>query len=365
MAPTAMETNDPPTEAPTFRYTIAPRDVEWPSSLVGDSPRAQRVFEAIGKAASHQAPVLICGVEGSGKQAVAKSIHSQSPRRNNPLIFVRAREFDGVRLELELFGEEDRVSEAQFESAAEGTLVLHDVDLLPIALQERVERAVRCGAFETLAKSAVHVTCRIIATTSVDLETLVNDGKFSRKLYYLLSPQLIQTPTLRDRIQDLPRLVARYLEEIADADSFSASRPIRVATETFNVLRQYHWPGNLDELRCILQRAVIESNGDVILPEHVASFLSRRPSRTPASSNDEPCSTNWRQFTDDHVGMQTENLYADAVAEMEQQILPRVLQHTSGNQAQAAKTLGMTRASLRKKLRSHGIVVKQVVSEQS
>jgi DNA-binding NtrC family response regulator len=331
-----------------------------PEALVGECPRMQLVFKAIGKVALQDSPVLIRGEHGTGKETVARTIHQNSLYVQGPLQKVHCPAFDEERIEVHLFGREgtDPAATVQgcFELAASGTLLLQEVGALSLPAQSRLLQVLREGRFDRPGRSvSIPVTCRLIATSSQDLEALVRAGRMRPDVYYLLSSFTICLPPLRQRHGDLPLLIEQLLAQRLRESSSSAPRP-RVSEAALNVLSRHTWPGNIDELQSVLDRSLVEAKGNVILSEYMIEALNREPLLEQGAPGDRAHAvTDWEAFADLRIEAGAENLYSEAINETDRKLLARVLGHTGGNQAHAARILGITRASLRKKLRSLGL----------
>lgn len=334
---------------------------EGPVSLVGDCPAMQLVFKAIGKVALQDIAVLIRGEHGTGKEAVAREIHSHSGRKDGPLVKLHCRGLDEQRLERELFGEAERSDNpCRIELAAGGTLVLQEVGGLSLPLQSKLLRAVRDGYFERAGgfSEPRPVECRIIAITTEDLENKARAGAFRSDLFYALSSFTISMPPVRQRHGDLRLLVENGLRKLRPvASAFGVSEP-QVSDEAMSALGSHLWPGNIDELESVLKRALIEQNGNILLPHDLIEAVAGE-SAVPSTPRASRYATDWGRFAELRIEAGGDTLHSDAIEETERKLFARVLRHTRGNQAQAARILGITRASLRKKLRLYGMVAKQ------
>lgn len=331
-----------------------------PSRLVGDCPAMQSVFKSIGRVSAQEVTVLIRGEHGTGKEATAREIHRHSRRAEGPLVSFACRGLDERRLDEELFGASDRTT-GRLADAAGGTLVLHGVSRLTLPMQEKLLGVVRDGAYETASGGGTlrSVGCRLIAITTDDLEARSRAGEFRSDLYYLLSSFVINLPPIRQRHGDLRLLVENSLSRLRPiAEGFGVREP-SVSDEAMRTLGAHLWPGNLDELDSVLRRALVEQNGNILLADDLIRAVPG-DSVVAASANrgDDRTTTDWAAFADIRIEAGSDTLHADAVAEAEQKLFARLLRHTSGNQSRAAQILGITRASLRKKLRQYGMVAK-------
>jgi DNA-binding NtrC family response regulator len=243
-----------------------------------------------------------------------------------------------------------------FELAASGTLVLQEVGALPLPAQSRLLQVLRERKFDRPGRSvSIPVTGRLVATSSQDLEALVRSGRMRPDVYYLLSSFTICLPPLRQRHGDLPLLIEQLLAQRIRETGGSGPRP-RVSEAALHILSRHTWPGNIDELQSVLDRSLVEAKGNVILSDSMIEALNREPLLEQGAPGDRVhATTDWEAFSDLRIEAGTEDLYAEAINETDRKLLTRVLSHTGGNQAHAARILGITRASLRKKLRGLGL----------
>lgn len=348
---------------------LARTDTEQPSSsgpnepvtgelLVGECPAMQAVFKAIGKVAMQDVAVLIRGEHGAGKETVAHEIHRHSRRADQALVKLHCRGLDEQRLEAELFGQGD-TGGGRIEQAAGGTLILQEVAGLSLPLQAKLLRAVRDGQYEPAGGAEERpVRCRFIAISTEDLESLSRSGAFRSDLFYALSSFVITLPPLRQRHGDLPLLIQRSLQKLQPiAESYGVRWP-RISDDAMKALSKHVWPGNIDELESVLKRALVEQKGNILLKNEL--FGPESGSVVPITKGGPQAKylTDWSAFAELRIDAGADTLHADATAEMEQKLFSRVLRHTQGNQARAARILGITRASLRKKLRAYGMAPK-------
>lgn len=340
-----------------FRSNLAP------DTLIGECPAMQSVYKAIGKVATQDVTVLIRGEHGAGKNAVAREIHRHSPRAEGPLITLHCRGLDELRLDEELFGrvgaDDATISVGRIEQAEGGVLVLEEVGALSATLQVKLLRAVRDGRYEPIgAKQTKPVGCRFIAVSSEDLEAKTRANAFRSDLFYTLSSFVIVLPPLRQRHGDLPLLVEQTLKKLSPiAKSYGVEHPV-VSDEAMRTLIAHTWPGNIDELESVLKRALVDQKGNVLL---ASDLLGVSSGPVLALSEQEASSrmlTDWSAFAELRIDAGTDTLHADAIAETEKKLFTLVLRHTKGNQARAARYLGITRANLRKKLRNYEMAPK-------
>jgi two-component system nitrogen regulation response regulator GlnG len=219
----------------------------------------------------------------------------------------------------------------------------------------------RLGGNET-----IQTDVRILAATNQDLESMVARGTFRQDLYYRLSVFAIRLPPLRERGGDLPLLIQHYLHRYNP----ELGKEVQgLAPEALALLLRYGWPGNVRELQSVLKQALLQATGSVLVPDFLPASLHREvPSitegmpRGETSAAGDPQEKNLGLFIEDALQSGKEDLYAETLQRMERLLLTRVLQHTNGNQLQAAKILGITRGSLRTKLRELGITIERTVA---
>jgi len=351
--------------------------VEGGDLLVGRSPRVLEVYKAVGRVASQNVTVLIRGESGTGKELVARAIYQHSQRKDGPFLAVNCAAIPDSLLESELFGHEkgsftgaDSRRIGKFEQASGGTLFLDEVGDMSPLVQSKVLRMLQEQRFERVGgNTTIETDVRIIAATNRDLEKMVEEGNFRSDLYYRLNGFTIDLPPLRERDGDilllLEHFIARFSREMGkrDVEGF--------APEAVEVLMQYSWPGNIRELQSVVRQALLNATGPVIVPEFLPEEV-RGHVRGRARSESEPVHgehpngkmppADFQEFVERRLDHDSTNLYAEATEMMERYLLTRVLQTTEGNQSKAAQILGITRGSLRNKIRSLGISIGQVVS---
>jgi DNA-binding NtrC family response regulator len=298
---------------------------------VGGSPRMLRVFETLNSVRDSSSPVLIRGESGTGKELIARTLHSSGFRRDMPFISVNCAVLPGELVESELFGyEKGAPTEAvvrrpgKFEAASSGTLFVDEVGGLGLPLQAKLLRVLEEMEVERLGGSRkVKVKFRLICSTSCQLEREVEQGSFIADLFYRISVVDIKLPPLRERKSDLPLLVSEFVKEFGAREDKSLS----VSEEVVRVFQRYDWPGNIRQLRNILERAVVLARGGSIslrdLPEELVNFKKRFLSGSPLKT----------------------------LREVEIQAVKNALSRCSGNKSRAAQMLGISRKAFYKKLR--------------
>jgi len=304
--------------------------------ILGESPAMREVRQVIGKvAASEATTVLIEGESGTGKELVARAIHDQSDRRDFPLVEVNCSQFQESLLNNELFGHERgaftdarEVKKGLVEVCENGTLFLDEVGEMPLGTQAMLLRFIdsrqykRVGGTQTL-----QANLRLVTATNKRLEDEVEKGRFREDLFYRLQVVSIHLPPLRERGDDVLLLARQFLREmnVKFKKSFHD-----LSEETAQLLQRYTWPGNVRQLRNILERAVLLEDGDLLLPEHLPPEIAGE--RTATRARSEP------------AGYQT-------LAQIEEQHIRDVLRMTEGNKSRAARILGIARPTLIEKIK--------------
>ena len=335
------------------------------SRLVGSSPAMQNVYRQIAMVADSNLSVLITGETGTGKELIASAIHQHSPRRDWPYVAIAPVALSPALIESELFGHvkgaftgADTNRDGLFRIADGGTILLDEIGELPESAQVKLLRILEQRQF-TPVGGVTPQGCdvRILASTNADLRSLASrrgeSGKsFREDLFFRLATAEIVAPPLADRLQDVPELVAYFLEL---ADHPQAGTPL--APDVLAALVRRPWPGNVRELRNVVEHAAVVSRGRPITVDH----LSRTPplsgdsvaDRRGAASVDEV--ETWTREKLAGSDQKLDDLNDQFLSEFEPSLLRCVLEHTEGNRAAAAAILGMHRGTLRERLRRHGL----------
>lgn len=334
-------------------------------ALVGECQAMQTVFKAIGKVALQDVPVLIRGEHGTGKEAMAREIHRHSRRAEGPFIKVHCPGLCERRFDEELFEHPNSTSRGAIDQAKGGTLLLQEVGRLTMASQGKLLQLLREVKYQPRGVDASQILpCRVVAITTDDLESLVRNGEFRSDLYYILNSFVITLPPLRQRHGDMPLLIHHTLRKLGHiAEGFGISQT-RISDDAMAVLSKHLWPGNIDELESVLKRAMVEQKGHILVADDLKRTMADEPVVANAAEHESlKFVTDWVSFTQLRFDGGTDTLYLEATEEMERKLFDRVLVHTSGNQAHAARILGITRASLRKKLRQYGMHASRLAEE--
>jgi len=240
--------------------------------IIGVSAAMQAVYKLIGRVAASDVTVLITGETGTGKELVAETLHQNSPRRRGPLVRVNCAALPEMLLESELFGHEKGAftgaierRKGRFELASHGTIFLDEVGELEPSTQKKLLRVLQSGQFERVGgQVTLDVDVRVIAATNIDLEAAVESRRFREDLFYRLNVIRIDMPPLRERHDDIPALVAHFLDRYRAAPS---APPTKISDQAMGLLMNYDWPGNVRQLENAIQRAVVLSMGRPIAPE--------------------------------------------------------------------------------------------------
>jgi transcriptional regulator with PAS, ATPase and Fis domain len=297
------------------------------SSFIGASPAAMEAKRQSRRAAQVDTTVLLLGETGTGKEVLAQAIHSASPRAHGPFIGINVAAIPESMLDAEFFGTPDHPG--KFIVADGGTLFLDEVGDMPMPMQAKLLRVLQEKEVEPLGSNRVtKVDVRVIAASSVDLRQMVSMGRFRSDLYYRLSVLPIALPPLRDRIADLESLCDHILEGIARR----SGRPQREITPTaLAVLSAYGWPGNIRELRNVLEQVTLNSDNPRLSAEEFSLVLPRVASAS-------------------RLGERPTLKLADVVADAERGAIRSALAAAEGKKILAAELLGISRATLYQKL---------------
>ena len=270
-------------------------------------------------------------------------------------------------LESELFGHErgaftgaDRRRIGKFEQCNGGTLFLDEIGDMPPTLQSKMLRVLQEQRFERVGGNETIATdVRVIAATNRDLERMVASGNFRDDLYYRLNGYTIHLPALAERGEDLILLIDYFLSR---ANRELAKDVRGVSPEALDLLQRYAWPGNVRELQSVIRQAVLQTTGPVLLADFLPEIvLSTRTRPAPAGESVPAAAPFWDDFVHQRLAAGTESLYDEALAVMESEVITRALCFTGGNQVEAARLLGVTRTTLRSKIRQLGIEIGRTV----
>jgi DNA-binding NtrC family response regulator len=302
--------------------------------MIGNSTQMRRVYQTIEQAAPTAASVLIWGESGTGKELVAQTIHQLSPRAQMPFVPINCAAIPETLLESEIFGHEkgaftgasDR-REGCFELADRGTLFLDEIAEMTPATQVKLLRVLQERKFRRLGgRNEQSVDVRVIAATNVNPADAVKNGKLREDLYYRLNVFAIELPPLRVRKDDLSLLIQSFLAEFNERNNKTVSA---LDPAAMRILEQYNWPGNVREVRNIIERAVILSTGEFIEPKQLPPLVTESPDVVKPTLSLVPGTT---------------------VEEAERRLILMTLEHTRDNKTRAAEILGISLKTLHNKL---------------
>ena len=330
--------------------------------LIGRCPAMQEVYKAIGRVARQDVTVLILGESGTGKELVARAIYQHSSRADKPFVAINCGAIPENLVESELFGHEkgaftnaDRKRIGRFEQARGGTVFLDEVGELPLQAQVKMLRVVQERIFERVGgEETVAADVRLIAATNADLGEMAETGRFRKDLYFRLNVFTVRLPPVRERGDDIPLLIEHYLRRYGQELGTGVQT---VTPEARAALLAYPWPGNVRELQSAIKQALLQAKGAVLLPEDLPAAVLGNAGSISHVVGTSTGAFDWDTFVSGRIAADTVNLYAEILERMEREVLMRVLRHTGGNQLQAAKILGITRGSVRTKIRALGISI--------
>ncbi len=305
--------------------------------FIGEAPAVRELLETVAKVAAYPTTVLITGESGTGKEVLARELHGQSPRADQPFVAVNCGAIPESLLESELFGHEKgaftgaiRSRPGLFERAHRGTLMLDELGELPVSLQVKLLRVLETRELRRVGgDSTRRIDVRVIAATSRDLEGDVASGRFRRDLFYRLNVVRLRVPPLRERPEDIRALAHHFVEKF----NRRFSRRVRgVSPEALRRMEEAPWPGNVRQLENAIERAVLLCDGDEIRAEDLPLGLDARP-----AVSDEDLSIKRRS------------------AALERELIRRALARTGGNRTRAARLLEISYKALVYKIRDYGL----------
>lgn len=310
-------------------------------NIIGNSPKMEEIYRLIQKVAPTASTVMIYGETGTGKELLAHAIHFNSLRRERPFVAVNCSALPETLLESELFGYRKGAftgaytdKAGRFELADEGTIFLDEIGDMNPSLQMKILRVLQEREFERVGGTkTTKIDVRVIAATNRDVEKAIKEGTFREELYYRLNVVPIHLPPLRERMGDLSLLTEHFLQKY---NQETGKKVQNISPEAMDSLMRYDWPGNIRELENVIERAVILSDGESIVPED----LSLNPSHI------EPF-------------MEAKDNLKEALGEYEREHIIRILAKTDKNKSRAAQALGVSLSSLYRKLEELGISCKK------
>ncbi|MCL7489036.1 MAG: sigma-54 dependent transcriptional regulator [Desulfobulbaceae bacterium] len=313
---------------------------EMHTEMIGESKAMQDIHNLIHQVAPTDSTILIRGESGTGKELAAASIHMNSTRTDKPFVRINCAAIPDGLIESELFGHEKgaftgahAMKPGKFEMADGGTLLLDEIGELPLPLQAKLLRVLQESVYERVGGTGtIRIDIRLLCATAKDLDKAVADGSFRQDLFYRLNVIPLVMPTLRDRKEDIPALTHHFLHEF----SVRRGTAMEISAEAMQCLLAYDFPGNIRELKNIIERASVLAPDTTIQPSDLPSDMT----------------TTWA-VPDSHESY----VLADAVAQAEKQVVLKALTSTGGKRAEAAELLGISRKNLWEKMKQYSITV--------
>jgi len=327
-------------------------------ALIGRSRAMQAIYKEIGRVASKPVNVLVRGETGTGKELIARAIYQHSERANASFIAINCAAIPETLLESELFGHErgaftgaDARRIGRFEQADHGTIFLDEIGDMTLGTQVKLLRVLQEKTIQRLGgKEVITVDARVIAATHCDLEAAIGERQFREDLYYRLNVVVLTLPPLRQRRDDIPDLVRYFLGRYGP--ELGNNNP-SIHPEAVEFLQSQSWPGNVRELENVVRKALLAAQDYTITLDHVRAALSR--SSAPGYSSLQ----SFGEYVDEVLAAarrdELSNAHARVIETAERELFARAIQQAQGNQAKAARWLGITRITMRAKLIQFGI----------
>ena len=307
--------------------------------IIGNSESLRKVIELCRQIAETDVSVLITGENGTGKELIAQALHENSLRRNRPLVPLNCAALSPQLVESELFGHEKGAftganfqKKGRFEFSDRGTLFLDEVGDIPLETQVKLLRVLEDGQITRVGSNKpIKVDVRLISATNREIETLIKDGTFREDLYYRLKVVTVHLPPLRERRQDIPLLLNHFIGEFSQAHK----KPVReIEREAVNILSSYAWPGNIRELKHVVENMVVVSQGPVLAVENLPENIHQGEQRSSADVH---------------------SLLGVPLKEVEEVLIKATLEQVSGNRQEAASILGIGERTMYRKLKEYGL----------
>jgi len=314
-------------------------------NIIGKSKPMLEIFDSISKLAKSNASVLITGPSGTGKELIAKAIHYNSPRKNQPFISINCGALTETLLESELFGHEKgaftgavAMKKGRFEVADAGTLFLDEVGDMPAPLQVKLLRVLQEMEFERVGGTrTIKVDVRVLSASNRNIKEDITNGTFREDLFYRLNVMNIEVPPLRERLDDIPPLVKHFIDNYRDEKE---KKKLELSPEVWKVLYNHSWPGNIRELENVIERAVILCSGNIVRLEDLPEELAGAEVEFDVE-----------RFIPPNIPL------PDALEQIEEKMIRRALDQCNNVQAHAAKMLGIKKNLIQHKMKKYGIVV--------
>lgn len=319
-------------------------------NIIGGAPPMLRIYELVKRVANTKSSVLINGESGTGKELIARAIHYNGPLKDKPFVTVNCGAIPENLMESEMFGHKKGSftgaiadKKGLFEVANTGTIFLDELGELPLTMQVKLLRVIQEGTFKRVGGTEdITVDVRVISATNKNLEHEVKAGRFREDLFYRMNVIQITCPPLRERKEDVPMLAGHFLEKFSKSLGMNVKK---ISNEAMDVLRKYHYPGNVRELENIIERTVALEPGAIILPESLPRHMSE--AREESHGQVDPQTIQ----IDSTKGIELERL----TAEFERALLVKALEQTGGVKKKAAKLLNISFRSMRYRVDKYGL----------
>ncbi len=348
------------------------RPEDKPDRLIGSGSAMQTVCKQIGRVAPQDVNVLILGESGTGKELVARAIYHHSRRSQAPFLAINCAAIPESLLESQLFGHErgaftgaEQRRIGKFEQCHGGTLLLDEVGDMSSHTQAKILRLLQEKCFERVGgNETIPADVRILAATNQNLEQLIEHGRFRKDLFYRLRGVTISLPPLRDRREDVPELAHYFL--------YRFNRQLgtivqSISPQALEILQQYPWPGNVRELQSVIRESLIVAAGPSVLPEFLPAELHQTAASEGESEGEAPIVSDadfqsLGTFVDNAFATGESDVYRRVREQFDRLVMVRAMQQADGSQNRAAEILGISRVTLRARLRAMRLATRKVVT---
>ena len=350
----------------------SPLDEEG-DAMIGQCLAMQDVYKSIGRVAAQSVSVLVRGESGTGKELVARAIFQFGNRSEQPFMAINCAAIPDALLESELFGHEkgaftgaDKQRIGKFEQCDNGTLFLDEIGDMSMVLQGKLLRVLQEQTFERVGgNQTIQTNVRLISATHRNLEEMVSAGQFRGDLYYRLNGYTIELPALRDREGDLVYL----LEHFRQLSNVELGKSVtRFSPDSIQKLKDYQWPGNIREFQSVVRRAILQTTGKVVIPDFLPKFGHDETGIEqiePEAPVDAFLKTEVDSLIQQKLQSGETNVYDSLIEHVGRELITQVLEFTQGNQVEASNILGITRTTLRTKIKKLGIQIKRSIATRA
>lgn len=317
-----------------------PFEIDEFEGIIGKSKKMKELFNEIEIVSKSESTILIEGESGTGKELVAKAIHKRSKRALHPFVPINCSAIPSELFENELFGHEKGAytgavnkEVGKLELAGEGTIFLDEIGEMPLFMQAKLLRVLQEKEFYRVGgTSLIKMRCRVISATNRNLEEMVENKEFREDLFYRINVIHIKIPPLRERKEDIPLLVKKFIEKFSKINNKNI---YDIDNDALHILMDYDWPGNVRQLENIIERAVVLCQGEIITSDHLPQRIKEKSYSTVINIEKEK-----------HINLN----------EIEKNIILKILQEENFNQTKTAQRLGISRKQLRTKMKNYGLL---------